>query len=354
MPRKSTPTMADAVAEYQETRAPKVSPATHRNDGSLLTTFCRAMGEAKQVHLVTQRQVELWFAAEARRQKASSYNKVRTRVKGFLDFCTRRGWVSVDLLVEVGTLRVVKQERLRLSVVELLDLPRHAGNPRDRAFITVACNTALRANELCSLRIRDVDLHSGWLDAHITKSALEDRMPISLELDEALRGWLSYYQKEVGPLQPDWYLFPQRRVSWGRTTVPERQASLSSDGLFTTVVMQETLLPEQRLCNPAEVVTRALSSQGHPTIGQREGCHTIRRSVARAYFDSRVAAGYDGALRETAALLHHAHSHTTEDYLGLTTERLGRDRALRGQPFLTAMVSGENVVGLATASQPSA
>lgn len=279
MPRRESPTTADAVAEYQETREPKVSRATHRNDWSLLRAFAREIGEKKQIHTITQREVELWFAAEAKRQKASSYNKVRTRVKGFLDFARRRGWVSIDLLGEVGTLKVVKEERLRLSPTELLDLPNHTTNDRDRAFITLACNTALRANELCSLRIRDVDLVSGWLDAHITKSALEDRMPITEELDTALRIWLPIYETDAGPLEPDWYLFPQRRPGAGRYIKTEEMGTEYLGHVYGG------LLPTKMLRNPAEITQRALQSQGHPTAGRREGCHTIRRSVARAYFD---------------------------------------------------------------------
>lgn len=337
MPRRITPTVTEAVAEFQETREPKVAATTHANDWSILRAFVRAMGPNKQVHTLTQRQVEIWFAAEAKRQRASSYNKVRTRIKGFVGFTVRRGWVTVDLMGEVGTLKVVKETRLQLTAYELLDLPNHTNNERDRAFLTLACNTALRANELCSLRVGDVDLSSGWLDTHITKSAIEDRMPISSELDAALRIWLQEYEKDAGELQPDWYLFPRREPGAGRY--------IRGESLGTQYVghVYGSLIPNEPLMNAAEVAKRAMRSQGHRVDGKREGCHTIRRSVARAYFDARAAAGYDGALRETAALLHHKHSHTTEDYLGLSTEKLGRDKALRGKPFLSAMISTENV-----------
>ena len=108
------------------------------------------------------------------------------------------------------------------------------------------------------------------------------------------------------------------------------------------------LLPEKRMHNVARICQRTMVAAGHH-IEKGEGGHTLRRSVARAYFDARVAASYHGALRETAALLHHASTTTTEIYLGLQSERLGRDKAMRGQRFLTSMVSSENVASMRSA-----
>jgi hypothetical protein len=56
--------------------------------------------------------------------------------------------------------------------------------------------------------------------------------------------------------------------------------------------------------------------------------------------------GYDAALRTVSALLHHSNMATTERYLGLSSEKKRRDQTLKGRPFLTAMVSNENVVPL--------
>ena len=56
--------------------------------------------------------------------------------------------------------------------------------------------------------------------------------------------------------------------------------------------------------------------------------------------------GHDEALRMTSSFLHHSSVQTTEVYLGLQHERIKRDVALRGQPFLTAMVDQTNVVRL--------
>ncbi len=98
------------------------------------------------------------------------------------------------------------------------------------------------------------------------------------------------------------------------------------------------------MTHPERVVHAALARVGLPT--RHEGAHTIRRAVARHFFDSLVATdlGYDGALRTVSALLHHSNAATTETYLGLSSERQRRDNRLRRQPFLTALIDRSNVV----------
>lgn len=89
----------------------------------------------------------------------------------------------------------------------------------------------------------------------------------------------------------------------------------------------------------------AIAALGLPSKDQ--GTHTIRRAVARAFFDSMAGEqGYDAALRTVSALLHHRSSATTEAYLGLSSERERRDKRLRGQPFLTGMVEEADVLPL--------
>jgi integrase len=93
------------------------------------------------------------------------------------------------------------------------------------------------------------------------------------------------------------------------------------------------------------IVQGALKALGLPTF--KEGTHTIRRAVAMAYFQEVAKDKGDvAALRETAAFLHHSSVATTELYLGMTPEKNRRDRRLRGQPFLSAMVAQDNVVQL--------
>lgn len=53
MPRRVTPTVADAVEKYQEMGRPNVSLATLANDQSCLRAFARGVGPKTQVHLLS-------------------------------------------------------------------------------------------------------------------------------------------------------------------------------------------------------------------------------------------------------------------------------------------------------------
>lgn len=330
MTRKTTPKLSVALDDYMALRETSRAKSTCINDRSLLNVFVREMKDC-QVHQLTHAKVEAWFVKESKRQLGSSYNKVRSRTKGFLDFCHRRGWIDIDPLAEVHPRKVVRRERFQLSPHELLELPHHAKTDRDRALILTAINTALRAIDLCGLRVRDVDLAGNSLHVYIHKSSKEDTLPITTELHDALSIWLRQYEEDAGPLQPDWFLFPRREPGHGRFQTTEQ-------GQQYEFHVYGCLIPDKQVCNVAEIVKRAMRDAGH-SFGSGEGAHTIRRSVARAFFDFNVERGYDAALRATSALLHHSSSQVTEVYLGLSTEKLHRDDVLRGKSFLPAMVS---------------
>lgn len=329
MPRRTSPRLSEALAEYQDVRAAYVAASTLANDWSVLRKFVAGMKD-RHVHTLTPQCVEKWFAAEAKRQKPQSFNKVRSRVTNLLRFCARRGWMDSDPTSEVRPRRVTKRERLRLSPAELLELPSYAHTHRDRTFLVLAANTALRGSEIRDLRVKDVDLAGGWIHVRIQKSALEDIMPMSRELTAAMSTWLTVYSEECDGLQADWYVFPRRRS--GHNEFGEHGEVLR--------YVYGGLIPCKETRNLPEIVQRALTDAGH-VIEPGEGVHTIRRSVARAFFDGAVADGYDAALRATSALLHHTSSQTTEIYMRLSTEKLNRDEILHGRSFAPAMSGGE-------------
>lgn len=343
---RATPTIDEAVEVYLQLRKAKFSHDTWVNDRSQLHRLARSMNGI-QVGSITPERMEHFFLGPgglAEVMAPSSFNKVLSRVDTFFAFCRRRGWIKGDPLGEVETITPTRRERLRLSPAELLRLLDVTTHPRDRALLAVACNTALRAGEIADLRLQDVDLDGGWLHVRITKSHLEDQMPISLELDRELRAWLSVYGEQMArPLPPNAYLFP------GKTAGRWRYEPNPAPGVpvygASNVYVHGDLRPDVPVRKPAEIVQRALRASGFE-ISAGEGLHTIRRSLARAYFEREAASGNDVALRATAALLHHSSTQVTEHYLGLNHEKVRRDRSLRGKPFLGAMVDGDNVIGI--------
>ena len=238
---------------------------------------------------------------------ASSFNKTRSRIKCFLDFCIRRGWLTGDLLMAVRPRRVTRRGRLILSPSELLAMLGLAADPRERAMLAVGMNTALRAGEIADLRISDVDLDAGDLSVRITKSHTEDAMPISMELDAELRSWMIKYQVEVGRiLSPDDHLFPAREPGHWRgqnESVPASRATRVMPNRLVFVYGHPR--PNKPINKPAVIVQRAIARLGL-IVETGEGFHTLRRSAARAFYESRRDDGHDYALRDTSALLHHS------------------------------------------------
>ncbi len=358
--QQNYPRLSEALARYEAMRKARFVPTTVMNDMFVLKRFLIWLGEDIQVRHLSPGRVEAWFYGEGGvRQEhvtrdgktragvlESTHNHYRSRLKMFFAYCSQNGWLRQDLLVQVPHMRVPRTRRMQPKPRILLALLDHAQSARDRCYLATAINTGLRANEIARLRVGDVDLDQGNLIVWISKSKEEDLLPITSDLDGELRRWLTAYAHDLGrPLHLDDFLFPARlgsRYVW----------RVQEDGTKVKGRTAPSWIPEKRVVKTERIVHESLAAVGLPTL--REGTHTIRRAVARAFFDSMVASGYDGALKATSALLHHRSVATTEHYLGLTGERERRDKMLRGKPFLTAMLDDTNVVPLKrTASDPS-
>lgn len=339
--QKARITLFEAVERYLDQRRTNYAKTTYENDMSVLNRFAKATGNI-QMRNLTHEHVDKWFLSiQTTVKEASSLNNYRKRLNLFFLYSARAGWTrGGDPLINVKVRRIMRRKRLQLPpdvLVSLLDL---AETARDRAFLATAMNTALRASELVALRVGDVDLRNGRLAVTITKTAEEDEMPMTLELQNELRRWLAIYSNDIGqPLQSAMALFPAR--TGPRFTYREHE------GRAVRSTRPASWVPTRPMGGPSLVIQEVLRKAGYPTKG--EGVHTIRRSVARAYFDQETALGYDGALRSTQALLHHADGSTTEGYLGLSHETKRRDQILLGKSFLTALAgtSDADVVLLA-------
>jgi integrase len=340
----------EAVEEYVLMRTARKAATTAANEAFVVRRFAASLGDIQVRHLRPQMVADWFYGIDGvmnphltrdRKHrapiKASTHNYYRTRLAGFFRFCTQRGWLKVDLLMHVDPLPVPQTKRQQPAPHVLLGLLEVADNARDRAYLALAINTGLRASEIVALRVGDVDLDSGYLAVVIRKTGDVDDQPITQDLDVELRRWLIAYANDLErPLQGSDYLFPARKGSVWRYV-------RADDGNWEKQRTAPTWRTEKPLSHSHRVVQEALRRAGLPTL--HEGTHTIRRAVARAFFDSMGSdVGYDAALRTVSALLHHKSSATTEKYLGLSSEVRRRDQLLRGQAFLTALVDRENVV----------
>lgn len=347
--------ISDAVAEYLAIASRKRAEVTVEKYRSTLAVFVRMVGDRDIKRLTAAHVENFFYGAGGIRDEhivyrggvkrtappvsPETHNSYRKILSTFFKWCRTRVLMREDVMAEIQSLVVPKKHRQRPEPEKLLRLIEITDNARDRILIALAVNTGLRASEMTRIRVGDVDLDQGHIAVTIKKTGVIDEQPVSLELDQELRTWLVSYAVALGrPLQHDDLLLPARRgglISRYETT-DEGERVPVRDGFRYD--------PAAPVGQPAKVVQKYLAALGMETW--QEGVHTVRRAVARAYFDAASASGYDGALRETAAMLHHASTKTTEHYLGIEAEILKRNERIKGRSFLGAMVARSNVVPL--------
>ena len=342
--------LGEAVEDYLRHRQARFAPTTVQQEGYVLRRFVACIGDVQLRHLRAERVGDWFYGAGGLRSdhvtrdgvhrspiKGSTHNYYRTRLGSFFRFAQQRGWLRDDPLAEVAPMKVERRQRQQPPPETLLRMLEVANNPRDRAYLALLVNTALRANEVVRIRVGDVDLDGLSLYVVISKTHEEDALPITSDLEAELHRWLTIYRHELGrPLHVDDHLFPARSASVYR-------GGPDDDGVRPR--RPTSWVPGRPVGHTERIVQDSLRALGLPT--KDEGSHTIRRAVARAFFDDLTSeAGYDAALRTVAALLHHKSVATSEHYLGLSSERERRDKHLRGQPFLSAMGSTGAVIPL--------
>lgn len=124
----------------------------------------------------------------------------------------------------------------------------------------------------------DVDLEDGSLRVVISKTYEEDILPITSDLDVELRRWIAIYRKDLGrPLHVEDHLFPARKGSVYAWHKDEQGRSVRSR-------RPPSWVPHRQVTHTERIVQHALAALGLST--KDEGTHTIRRAVARAFFDS--------------------------------------------------------------------
>lgn len=331
--------LTEAIDAYLASRATQgFATSTLRNNQKHLARFVAAVGDLN-VSSIEPRHVDKAVTMMARTCGPSSINIAVSDWGKFFAWCRAHRHMRPDMnpLAERRPLKVIDRPRMRVPLADFPHLLDSAPNPRDRALVATGLYLFLRQGEAAALRVRDLHLDQDEIDVWITKSNKHDTMPLSSELRAEYVRWWKVYEAACGPLQDDWYLLPAY----------ERGYILrNADGTYGHT--EQWLHPTRRMSQPHSHVNRALNLAGYATRTEtgtptREGMHTLRRSGARALFDELRGQGYDGALRRVQAWLHHAHSTTTEHYLGLDLEVTQRNEQTKGQPLYPSLAD-QNVV----------
>lgn len=302
-----------------------------------LARFRKAVATSREpnpyVHLVTREDMDDYcYGPNGIRKdiQAISFNRYRSVLKSFFDYCLLMRWTDINPMDAITRARPdAPKSRLMLNAGELINLLEHCGNPVERIACSLGMNTGMRANDIRHLTIFDANLAGGVIQTEIRKTRKLDVKPITMELHWELSKWFNTYANlmdldDISQLQDDWLLVPSYRNPAPRE--PRQEVVLRPNQLHT---------------NPWRMVQRPLARMGYPTRG--EGFHTLRRSSARALFESLRSAGEgrDHALMVVKEFLNHSSTAQTEHYLGLNHERAIRDVLLKDRPFLTALAAEE-------------
>ena len=319
---------------------------TIRNYEQTLRRFLEVNGNLLLKN-IREDHVEKYFEHAARTRGPASLNIDRVALNTFFEWARkgRRMKPDHDPMWNIDAFKVFRKERRRVHVDDFPRLLDAAGHPRDRMVIALGLYLFLRQSEMISLKVEDVDLDAGTIFVTVHKTKKQELMPISRELDEELRRWLTYYTNDVGPLKPEYPLLPRLRR-------PVGVYDPKTGRIVKSVLPKPEIDPTKPLKSHVETIAqKALKKIGFPIDevtktgrARGEGIHTLRRSGARAYFDElqamepvrdpqtgRVIPVVAYPIRRVQAMLNHDSIQSTEEYLGLEIDRWERDLLVRGR-----------------------
>jgi integrase len=289
--------------------------------------------------------VSAYFAAHVGANGA--WNNKLTSVRKFLKWAEKRkllrpGFTAEDLLDGKKNKKTVRKPKLYVPPERFGEMLDRAGeiHPRDRAFVALTLYTLERQSETKVKRLRDLDLAERSITAWRQKTSEWTLTGMTPELHAEMIDWLGWYaahtlHASIGQMaarHPDWLLAPAgRRGSYWEYMLPEKQYGV-----------------------PEHIMHRTLLKMGYTPV-PGEGCHTIRRSGARALFTNlRDNIGFDGALVKVQTMLNHKNPQQTLTYIGMDQERDELNTWLRANsmygtgslPPEPAGLAGSNVVPL--------
>ena len=333
----TVPSVSDAVIQYGGfLKARNMSTSTQTQTDIVLRHLYRITGDIP-VGDIEAHHIDDLFANRTWAQ--GTRNNYLQLINNFMGWCRTHKYMPLDYnpAGHWETRKVVKRNKTWLTLPLLSNLITGA-HPRDRAFMAVGIFTFLRASELTTIRIKDINLVTNEIDVYRIKTKQEDRLPICLELRDELVLWLTYYDKQNGPLNPDWFLLPARGPQPMTGVIGERR-------LIRDTTREIPLKPTVEITSPRLIVQRAMKRTGLE-VKRGDGCHILRRSGARNLFEQLRSQGHDGAARRVQSMLGHSSVVITEGYLGIDYERRQRNKSLSGQSMFPLATEATAIEGM--------
>lgn len=344
--------LSDAISEYLSYReGAGYAPATVRIERYSLQILLAEIGNINVKHLDTRHGETYNAHLLAKGLKPNSINAQLSSAMRFCKWARTRRYLPAAV-EPFSTIRLARGEAPPRRRLDAHDFPRLLAaciHPQQRIIVALGLYLFLRASEIRHLKVGDVRLDRGEVLVYQPKTKRYDEMPICAELDAELRRWLTWYSEDAaaqhGPLQDENHLVPARK---GLRFIND---GTGRGGGVLVEPENGKVNPHRPAGAPYEAVKKALEAIGWHTEGAREGCHTLRRSGARALFEELLASGEvrDGVLRQVQSMLHHKSVQMTERYLGIEADAEKRNLLLRGRAMFTAR--GENVVDIRPARE---
>lgn len=228
---------------------------------------------------LTAESVSTFVLAESGRRSAASLGSVTVALRALLRFMYVQGHTPTPLVTAVpvapgwrdgGTSRALEQSQV-LRLLDSCDRETASGC-RDFAILTILARLGLRAGEVASLTLDDVDWRSGEVLVMAGKGHRRDRLPLPVDVGEALADYCR------------------------RCRPPSRCRAL-----FLHVRAPHTVLSSDAVTH---IVGAACGRAGLPRVG----AHRLRHSTATAM--RRAGA----PLFEIGQVLRHRHAVTTAIY----------------------------------------
>lgn len=337
----------EAINDYLEYREMVEERAknTLANERSRLGKLLRDVGSNMFVENIENTHVTKSLIESRKTNTPRSVAMMVSTYKVFFKWCAdhKRMPSRHDPMAGIKAPKWHKEQRNILPVSKFKALIDSTSCPRDRILIVSGLYSLKRSGEITAWRVGDLDMQARKIRTHIFKSKHDNVTPMGNEWFREMQRWLTAYQDECGPLQPEWFLIPGRKA-------PTFAKGHNSFPAYIDPASQ-TLIPTKEFGRPLVVVQKALKAVGFetrdPKTGKpkKEGMHSLRRAGGRARFDALRDAGYDGALEELQLAFGHASRSMTEEYLGITLGQLRREENVIGHDFFPQLEQ-DNVVSI--------
>lgn len=313
--------ISEALQRYTDhLTARRLEPSTIRAHVSTVGLFSRVVGDLL-LDSIRSEHVDRVFnhynwAPTTRNTKIGIYRSFFGWARG-----TRHMSPLNNPMIGYKQRKTPELQHLRIPYAEWSRLFNACQHPQERIVIATGLYLFLRSSEQQALKVSCVDLQSDRIEVWRRKTKKWQTMPISSELGAEMRTWLTWLSERYD-LKPEHHLICARNKDMAHNPY---------DG-WKWVAGTGTMNLERPVHKPHLIVQRVLRRAGYPVV-KGQGEHTLRRSGARALFDSLVAAGYDGALKQVQTLLGHANSWQTETYLGIDLDQKRVLEAYAGKPM---------------------